>query len=65
MGEVSNQQIYDLLLEISDTLEHIDASADEILVEMRILIQELEAGARVAQAMMQSSRAATFAVRSA
>jgi hypothetical protein len=46
MGAVSNRQIYDLLLEISETVEHINASADEILVNMRILNQEMAAGSR-------------------
>jgi hypothetical protein len=44
MGAVSNQQIYDLLLEISDDLADIEASVDEILLNMRTLNQELEAG---------------------
>jgi hypothetical protein len=46
MGAVSNQQIYDLLLEISDDLAHIDASADEFLLNMKMLNQELEPGRR-------------------
>jgi hypothetical protein len=46
MGAVSNQQIYDLLLEISHDLADINASADEILLNMRIFNQELEAGRR-------------------
>jgi hypothetical protein len=44
MGAVSNQQIYDLLLEVSDDLAHIEASTDELLMNMRMLNQELEAG---------------------
>ena len=44
MGAVSNQQIYDLLLEISDDLAHIEASVDGILLNMRTLNQELQAG---------------------
>jgi hypothetical protein len=46
MGAVSNQQIYDLLLEISNDLAHIEASADELLLSMRMFNQELEAGQR-------------------
>jgi hypothetical protein len=46
MGAVSNRQIYDLLLEISDDLAHIEASTDELLMNMRMLNQELEAGRR-------------------
>jgi hypothetical protein len=46
MDAVSNQQIYDLLLEISDDLAHINASADELLLNMRMFNQELEAGRR-------------------
>jgi hypothetical protein len=46
MGAVSNQQIYDLLLEISDDLADINASVDELLLNMRMFNQELEAGRR-------------------
>jgi hypothetical protein len=46
MGAVSNQQIYDLLLQISDDLADINASADELLLNMRMFNQELEAGRR-------------------
>jgi hypothetical protein len=46
MGAVSNQQTYDLLLEISHDLADIEASVDEILVNMRTLNQELDAGRR-------------------
>jgi hypothetical protein len=46
MGSVSNQQIYDLLLEISDDLAHIEAKTDELLLNMRMFNQEPEAGRR-------------------
>jgi hypothetical protein len=46
MGAITNQQIYDLLLEISRDVAEIDASFDEILLNMRIFNQELEAGRR-------------------
>jgi hypothetical protein len=46
MGAVSNRQIYDLLLEISDDLAHIEASTDDLLLNMRMFNQELEAGRR-------------------
>ena len=46
MGAVSDQQIYDLLLEISDDLADINTSADELLLNMRMFNQELEAGRR-------------------
>jgi hypothetical protein len=46
MGAVSNQQIYDLLLEISRDVAEIDASFDELLLHMKLLNQELEAGQR-------------------
>lgn len=46
MGAVSNQQIYDLLLEISDDLADIEAKTDELLLNMRTFNQELEAGRR-------------------
>jgi hypothetical protein len=46
MGEITNQQIYDLLLEISRDVDEIDASFDELLLNMRMFNQELEAGRR-------------------
>ena len=46
MGEITNQQIYDLLLEVSDDLADIEAKTDELLLNMRALNQELEAGRR-------------------
>jgi F0F1-type ATP synthase membrane subunit b/b' len=46
VGAVSDQQIYDLLLEISDDLADINASADELLLNMRMFNQELGAGRR-------------------
>jgi hypothetical protein len=46
MGNVTNQQLYDLLLEIRDNLADTNRSADELLVNMRILNQELEVGRR-------------------
>jgi phage-related minor tail protein len=46
MGAITNQQIYDLLLEISRDVAEIDASLDELLLNMRTLNQELEAGQR-------------------
>jgi outer membrane murein-binding lipoprotein Lpp len=46
MGAVSNQQVYDLLLEVSDDLAGLDASVDELLADMRTFNQELEAGRR-------------------
>jgi hypothetical protein len=46
MGAITNQQIYDLLLEISRDVAEIDASVDELLLNMRMLNQELEVGQR-------------------
>ena len=46
MGAITNQQIYDLLQEISRDVAKIDASFDELLLNMRMLNQELEAGQR-------------------
>jgi hypothetical protein len=46
MGAVSNQQICDLLLEISDDLAHLEASVDELLLNTRMCNQELEADRR-------------------
>jgi hypothetical protein len=46
MSAVPNQQIYDLLLEISDDLADINASADGLLLNMKMFNQELEAGRR-------------------
>jgi hypothetical protein len=60
MGEASNQQIYDLLLVISDDLADINASADELLLNMRTFNQELDAGRRQlakARAVLTQQRA--------
>jgi hypothetical protein len=46
MGAITNQQIYDLLLEISRDVAEIDASFDELLLNMKMFNQELEAGQR-------------------
>ena len=46
MGAVSNQQIYDLLLDISHDLASIETKTDELLLNMRMFNQELEAGQR-------------------
>jgi hypothetical protein len=46
MDAVSNQQVYDLLPEISHDLAGLDASVDELLADMRTFNQELEAGRR-------------------
>lgn len=41
MGEISNQRIYDLLLEISNDIADLDASIDELLFEAKALNQDL------------------------
>jgi hypothetical protein len=41
MGGISNQQIYDLLLDISNDVAELDASIDELLFEAKALNQEL------------------------
>jgi hypothetical protein len=46
MGAVSNRQIYDLLLEVSDNLAEIEAKTDELLANMRMFNQELDVGQR-------------------
>jgi len=46
MGAVFNQQIYDLLLQISDDLAVIEAKTDELLLNMRMFNQELETDRR-------------------
>jgi hypothetical protein len=43
MGEISNQQIYDLLLEVSRDVAELDASIDELLFNVKALNQELSA----------------------
>jgi hypothetical protein len=43
MAEISNQQIYDLLLEISWGVAEVDASVDELLFDMKAFNQELTA----------------------
>ena len=44
MAEISNQQIYDLLLEISRDVAELDGSIDELLLDMKAFNQELSAG---------------------
>jgi hypothetical protein len=44
MGKVSNQQIYDLLLDISRDFAGLNTSVDELLLDIRTFNQELEAG---------------------
>jgi hypothetical protein len=46
MGAVSNQQVYDLLLQISDDLAVIEAKTDELLLNMRMVNEELETDRR-------------------
>jgi hypothetical protein len=41
MEGISNQHIYDLLLEISTGVAELDASIDELLFEAKALNQEL------------------------
>jgi hypothetical protein len=41
MAEISNQQIYGLVLEISRDVVELEASIDEFLVDMRVFNQEL------------------------
>jgi hypothetical protein len=41
MAEISEQQIYALLLEISHNVAELDASIDEILFDMKALNREL------------------------
>ena len=40
MAEISNQQIYDLMLEISRDAAELEASIDELLSDMKALNQE-------------------------
>jgi hypothetical protein len=40
MGEISNRQIYDLLMDISHRVAELDASVDELLTDMRMLNRE-------------------------
>jgi hypothetical protein len=46
MAEISNKQIYDLLLEISRDVAEIDASMDELLFDMRAFNRELSVDRR-------------------
>jgi hypothetical protein len=41
MAEISNQQIYDLVLEISRDVVELESSIDELLFEMKAFNQEL------------------------
>jgi hypothetical protein len=54
MAEISEQQIYDLLFEISRDVAELDDSIDEILFDMKALNRELSAGR---QLLMQQARA--------
>jgi hypothetical protein len=41
MSGISNQQIYDLLLDISREVAELDTSIDEVLVDMRALNRDI------------------------
>jgi hypothetical protein len=41
VAEITSRQIYDLLLEISRDVAELDASIDELLLDMKALTQEL------------------------
>jgi hypothetical protein len=43
MAEISNQQIYDLLLEVLLDVSELDASIDELLFDMRAFNRDLSA----------------------
>jgi hypothetical protein len=47
MAEISNQQIYDLLLEISRDVAELDGSIDELLLDMKAFNQALNAGSQL------------------
>ena len=47
MAEISNQQIYDLLLEISRDVAELDASIDELLLDMKAFNRELSVGSQL------------------
>ena len=53
MPEISDQQIYDLLLEISRDVVKLDASVDELLLDMQGLNRELSVSR---QLLMQRAR---------
>lgn len=44
MAAISNQQIYDLVLEISRDVARLDVSDVELLIDMKVINQELLAG---------------------
>jgi hypothetical protein len=41
MGEISTREIYDLVLDISRGVAHLDASTVELLIETRMLNRDL------------------------
>ena len=41
MGEISNRQIYDLLLDISRDVTRVEASIDALLIDMRTLNRDM------------------------
>ena len=47
MAEISNQQIYDLLLEISRDVAGLDVSIDDLLVDMKAFNRELSTDRRL------------------
>jgi hypothetical protein len=47
MAEISNQQIYDLLLEISRDVAELDGSIDELLLDMKASNRELSSGSQL------------------
>jgi outer membrane murein-binding lipoprotein Lpp len=54
MGEISNQQIYDLLLEISRDVAELDASIDELLSDMKAFNRELSADRQLLRQQVRS-----------
>jgi len=53
MGEISNQQIYDLALDISRDIAKLETSVDELFVEMRMHNRDLSSDRQHLTALSQ------------
>lgn len=54
MDEISNQQIWDLLVEISCDVAELDGSIDELLFDMKAFNQELSVDRQLLKQQLRS-----------
>jgi hypothetical protein len=57
MGEISNQQIYDLALDISRDIAKLETSVDELLVKMRMHNRDMSGKQRLSEISQTFSKA--------